>query len=295
MDTFTITKPNGKPLIGTVFTPALPNGRTLLISSATAVKQQFYYPFAVFCASKGYHVYTFDYSDIGRSLNSSLKNSDTTYSTWAVEDVSLMAQYLSGKYPEQPLYVIGHSSGGHLLGMSPIAHEFQAIVTIGSQQGFWRNYPLWYKWLVYLAFTVSMPLLTRAFGYLPSRLHGLGEDLPKGVFQDWQTVLLNPKGVESLMQPSAAHYHTLEKNMLVLSFEDDLLAPKKSVDRLAEEMFTAATITRRHIIPKEFATKSIGHFGFFRKKFQSTLWQIPLEWLELLHQTKFTISSSHSA
>lgn len=284
MKTFTLTKSDGTTLGATVFTPSVANGRTLLISSATGVRQQFYYPFAAFFAEQGYHVYTFDYTGIGRSLTGDIRACTASYVSWVRDDFAAMVSLVREKH-EQPVFVVGHSSGGHTLGMTEAARDVAAFVMVGSQQGNWRNYPLWYKGLVYAAFTTSMPLLTTLFGYFPAWLHGLGDDLPRGVLHDWQNVLLKPDGVRSVADAHADDsrqtvYESLTQPIHIISIEDDLLAPKKAADRLAIEVFPRAAMTRTHLVPAQLGVKSIGHFGFFRKSFQSSLWIIAADWLE---------------
>lgn len=292
MQTFNVQKEDGSSITATAFSPHQPNGTVILIASATAVKQTYYYPFAAYCAEQGYWVYTLDFSGIGLSKEQDLRASRTDYLTWAREDFPALIEYATIKHPEMPLVIVGHSSGGHCLGMSEATNQAAGIIMIGSQQGYWRNYALWKGVLVWLAFRVSIPLLTKVFGYFPSHLHGLGEPLPKGVVRDWQRVVLRPQGVEGLVPYSSSVYRRLKKKMLFISIDDDLLASKRSTDRLANELFEGASVERLHIFPQDVGSKAIGHFGFFRKAFRDSLWQIPLGWIEKHVSKQFTEQSS---
>lgn len=294
MKTFPIQKPNGKSITATAFEPKHPIGRTLLVSVATGMKQSFYYNFAEFFAEQGYHVYTYDYSDIGLSKNKHLRGSETSYTTWGREDYPAMVRFLKEKHPEQPLYLIGHSFGGNCLGMSEVSNDLAAIVTVASQQGYWRNFNDGHRYVVWCIFAITMPVLTRLFGYFPAKTHGLGEDLPRNVSSDWSKVILNPEGVEGLADKHSSWFQKIHRPMLIISLDDDTYAPKKAVDNLVKS-YARASVERLHIAPKDVQAESIGHLNFFRKKFQATLWQIPLDWLEQQHQKQFTPSGSHHA
>lgn len=280
MKTFSLQKPNGKTITATAFEPSSPKGKTLLISAATGIKQKFYYHFAEYCAEAGYHVYTYDYSGIGLSKNGDLRGSEISYTTWGAEDFPAMVRFIRHQHGAQPMVLVGHSFGGNCLGVTGAADEFEAIVTIASQQGYWRNFGFWYRWVVLFVFAVSMPLLSKLFGYFPSKTHGLGEDLPKKVAEDWSKLILNKEGIETLASSPETWRKNLHPNMLVISISDDMLSPKKAVDNLAEISYSATSIKRLHLTPKDGNAGPIGHLNFFRKQFRDTLWQIPLQWFE---------------
>jgi predicted alpha/beta hydrolase len=39
-------------------------------------------------------------------------------------------------------------------------------------------------------------------------------------------------------------------------------------------------IDHRHHSPEDIAVRAIGHFGFFKKRYKSTLWRESLDWLK---------------
>jgi predicted alpha/beta hydrolase len=279
MKTFPIQKPNGKSITATAFEPTRPIGRTLLVSVATGMKQSFYYKFAAYFAEQGYHVYTYDYTDIGLSKHQHLRGSVTSYNTWGAEDYPAMVRFLKEQHPEQPIYLVGHSFGGNCLGMSQVSNDLAAIVTVASQQGYWRSFNDGHRYFVWCVFAITMPFLTRLFGYFPSKTHGLGEDLPKNVSADWSKVILHPEGVTGLADQRSSWFQKITRPMLMISLDDDTYAPKQAVDNLAL-CYSAAAVERLNIAPKDAQADSIGHLDFFRKKFQATLWQIPLEYFE---------------
>ena len=279
METFAIKKYDGKKIIATRFPAKKTLRRSLIIAAATGVKQTFYYKFAAFCSEMGYDVYTFDYSGIGLSDGKRVKESTASYSTWGKEDMPAVVEYVKKAHSDQPLYYIGHSFGGNCLGMSEAALECDAIVTIGSQHGYLAHFDIWRIPLVWFVFSISMPLLTKLYGYFPSATHSLGENLPKNVASDWSKVILNKNGMEIIAGDSWRR--ELRTNMLVLSFDDDSFAPQRAVDQCAYVSYSGTVVVRRHIKPKEIGVAAIGHFDFFRPKFQDSLWHSVIAWLEV--------------
>lgn len=269
----------GYALAATEFAPAEANGQVVLISPATGVKQQFYYNFAAFLAKHGFYVFTYDYCGIGLSKNTRLGKCSATYRSWATIDYPAMVNFLKEKYAGNKLHLIGHSFGGNCLGLSEVGKEFASIMTVAAQDGYWKNFPKNRHWQMRFLFRVLMPLSTRVFGYFPGRKLGYGEDLPPGVAREWSKVILSKKGFLALTEAAANYYPQIKHKILMVSFEDDWMACRKAVDVLAQTAFTNARVTRRHIAPAEIGANAIGHLDFFRKKFEPTLWQIPLEWL----------------
>lgn len=119
-------------MTATEFAPENPNGKTVLISSATGVKQNFYYNFASYLAERGFFAYTYDYGGIGLSQTVDVRKSRADYRTWGQIDYPAVARFVRERHPDNPLYLIGHSVGGNHLGMSEVSGEFAAVVTICS-------------------------------------------------------------------------------------------------------------------------------------------------------------------
>jgi predicted alpha/beta hydrolase len=279
MKNLSITTTDGVVISATEFTPDQANGKVILMNAATGVQQYFYFNYAQFLANKGYTVYTYDYRGIGKSVVGNLKDSKANYSDWGSVDFSSMFLHLKNAHSDKKYYLIGHSFGGNCLGMSAYAHEFEKIVTVSSQNGYWRYFPSSKQGLILFISKLSMPILSRIMGYYPSKIKGLGESLPKGVGLDWAKVLTHPLSVESLVSGTTNFYKKIKSDMLMISIEDDWMASRLAVDKLAEA-FSSANIKRRHISLSETGNKSIGHLNFFRKSFQENLWEIPVDWLE---------------
>ena len=82
MEEIRLTTRDGFSLSARIFRPKNPNGKLLLINSATGVKQQMYFAFATFMANCGFVALTYDYRGIGESKPPSLKGFESSMRIW---------------------------------------------------------------------------------------------------------------------------------------------------------------------------------------------------------------------
>ena len=141
----------------------------LIIASATGVKQGFYKKFAEFVSAKGVTVITFDYAGIGLSLNLPLKRLTNNVSDWGKNDLEAGIAYVKVIYPADTITLLGHSIGGQLVGLAKSSMQVQKIILIAAQSGYWKFWKGSDKIKMWLNWHVLFPLLTKAFGYMPSR------------------------------------------------------------------------------------------------------------------------------
>lgn len=280
MQNIAIQTADNRKLAATTFVPDVPNGKIVLINSALGIKQKFYFDFAEMLCKAGYQVYTYDYRGIGLSkLEGSLKSDPTLWRDWGQKDFTAVANFLKEKHQAQKLFLVGNSYGGNCLGMSQSSQYFSAFITVGSQHGYWRLFWKSKQPTLFLLWYVFIPVLSSLYGYLPSKLLGLGEELPKGVALEWAKVCRNKDWLFPYINESENFYPTIHQPILAISLEDDFYAPPKAVDKLHFEVYQNAKIARRHILLSEVGGQAVGHFGFFRKKFQDHFGKMTLDWL----------------
>ena len=119
-----------------VYNPKHSNNKSLIISSATGVLQKYYSRFAKHFTTLGFTVYTFDYYGIGRSNSKNIKHITSNLNAWAVDQAAVL-KLAKQTHPEHKLILITHSIGGQLIGLNPEIKLVDAIITIGSQTGYW--------------------------------------------------------------------------------------------------------------------------------------------------------------
>ncbi len=267
---FSLTTPDGTPLLATRFEPGREAVASVVIHGATAVPQRHYASFARYLAARGYRVITYDYRGVGGSAPDDLRRCGATMSEWITEDAPTAVRAAVGIDPSLPLYAIGHSFGGQIAAGLAGASAPDAVVTAGAQRGYWATFPDGQKWLVALRLFALLPAVARVFGYVPGRL-GLGEDMPSGVLLEWARWCRDPSylyGDHPALKERIARY---AGPVLALSVTDDDFAPRANVEWLLDR-YAEARVEHLRFEPAEMGAKAFGHFGFFRSKIGGVLW-----------------------
>ncbi|WP_269630108.1 alpha/beta hydrolase family protein [Pelomonas sp. BJYL3] len=276
---------DGFPLNGHLYGDPATARAGLLIAPAMGVEQRYYADFAHWMAAQGWLVMSFDYRGMGASrpaeMRHSLKGLDADIRTWAEQDAAGAVDELSRLLgPDRPLHWLGHSLGGQILGLLPNRERIAKAVTVGTGSGYWRENAAGLRryvwWLWYVVVPLSLPL----FGYFPGRRLRKVGDLPRGVMAQWRRWCLDRdylmgEGGAALRQ----QYASLALPMLSLSFTDDEFMSRRNTESL-HGFYAGARPELQRIAPKDVGERRIGHFGFFRARFEAKLWPRVSLWLQ---------------
>ena len=280
MKTFQIDTSDGFKIAVTSFGENNATKKIIVISSAIGVKQTFYAKYATYLANKGYLVFTYDYRGIGDSKPKKLKDFEAHFTDWADKDFLGLTQYIEDCYPNHEKFLIGHSIGGIMIGLTRAYKVYDKIVTIGSQYGYIKNFHQKDKPKVNFFFRIAIPILSAFYGFFPSQKVGMGEPIPIGIAKDWRKLILNETSILGYADETQNLYDEITKPVLIISLDDDFMATPKSVDLFAQFVLKNAKKKRLNIIPKEYGLNEIGHLDFFREKNKTEIWHIPLDYIE---------------
>jgi predicted alpha/beta hydrolase len=272
----------------TLFLPRGAKRHAVLINSATAVPRKVYRGFAGYLARRGCAVLTYDYRGTGDSRQKSLVGYNqvkslvgfkASMSDWAALDVTAAVAWMRERYKHLPLTYVGHSFGGQALGLLANNAEVSRALLIAAQAGYWKLMASPERYRVYAMLNfVGLPL-TRLLGYAPG-WGGLGQDLPKGVFEQWASWVMNERYLFGDAKLTALQNFPKYKGaMRALCFSDDPWATRPAVELLCAG-FTAAKPEILNVTPADAGAAQIGHLGFFRSEHRDTLWRGAAEWLE---------------
>ncbi|MCK6406477.1 MAG: alpha/beta fold hydrolase [Rhodocyclaceae bacterium] len=271
----TIHAADGHALAARFYSPgeSYPTARgAVLIVPAMGVSQEYYADFANWLALHGYAAITFDYRGMGHSRRGSLRGFEADIFDWAKLDCAAAADALTQRFPDVPLYWVGHSLGGQILAFFPQHARLAKAITVGSGSGYWLqntwSLRIYVWWLWYFVVPVVLPL----FGYFPGRRLKKVGDLPRGVMAQWQRWCRHPQysvGVEG--EPVREQYAAVTTPIVSLSFTDDEFMSAQNTESL-HGFYTNARRTMKRIAPNDVGAKGIGHFGFFRHRFAESLW-----------------------
>jgi len=243
----------------------------VVIGGAMGVRQDYYAPFAQWLASQGYLVASFDYRGVGDSRRAPLRRFDADLFSWTDDFDTVIAAALQ-RAGDVPLYLVGHSLGAQLPGLLRHRDRVAGLVSVAAGSGYWRDNAPQLKRMVLYFWHVLVPLATWLFGYFPGRRIGKVGDLPRGVVLQWRRWCLNPRyhvGAEGA--PVRERFEAARFPLVALSMTDDELMTERGT-RVLVDCYANAPRRAERIAPADVAATRIGHFGFFRDQFQSSLW-----------------------
>jgi predicted alpha/beta hydrolase len=252
----------------------------VLICAATGVPQRFYAGFARWLAQQGIDVLTFDYRGIGASLREAhVRECRARKQDWGQLDMPAALDWLRQRTGAESVDLVGHSAGGQLVGLMPNHGAIRRVLMVSASSGHVRGLRFPYRIAAYAYLQFYLPGTALALGYSPSRIVGMGEDLPAGVARQWSRWCLRPGYVENEFGRGVTchYYDEFRAPILSLYASDDSIATRRNIDDLLR-LFSVAPKQTVCLEPSEFNVPRFGHVDFFRAS-RSAAWPIALDWL----------------
>lgn len=274
----TVTCADGVRIATTEYTPEIEPIGQILLGGATGVPQGFYRRFAEHANQRGFVVRTLDYRGVAKSAPVTLRGYRMNYLDWARQDLVATLEQISQKRPTINTYLVGHSYGGHALGLMSNHAKIAKAVFFGAGSGWSGHMPLAERIKVEFMWNALGPVITPIVGYMPGKIIG-GADLPLDVYKQWRQWCKFPHYFfdDPLMKGRLAGFDEVTSPIKAINATDDLWALPASRDHFFKG-YTRAAVTPINIEPKEFKlAKGIGHMGYFRKGCEA-LWTPTLDW-----------------
>jgi predicted alpha/beta hydrolase len=296
---FSLTCKDGTQLGATRYTPSQNHRAEILVAGATAVPQGFYRRFAEFANTQGFAVTTLDYRGIGKSAPPTLRGYRCDYLDWGRQDLAAALENIKSRMGQsnteasqpdsitnkakpigdgkpaknfdenqsnaKPIYMIGHSYGGHGFGLMPNHGDVKAFYTFASGAGWSGHMPKAEQLKVGFLWHVLGPLIVPALGYMPGQFLG-GENLPRDVYRQWKRWCSFPHYFfdDPLMQSGQLDgFKNVRTPIAAVNALDDLWAPPTSRDHFFKG-YQNTELTFVTLDPKALQYP-IGHMGYFRQ------------------------------
>lgn len=266
---------DGVVLHGKLLIPQQPRA-IVQFNAGTAAKKEFYLPFLSFLSENGYLCCLWDYRGSGESAPGSLRGCTYTFRDYGMKDMPAVKAFLQQRYPDLPLLLVGHSAGGQQVGMMPDLTGVKGLLGIAVSTGYAPGMPLGYRLQATFFFRLFSPLSIALSGYVAAKRFGIMEDLPKNVVREWRAWCSSP---DYCFDPRfygktvpTGHYQAMPFPIHVCWAPDDTVATEANVKRFWSHVKSPYPIGFSRWEAAAYGQKSIGHFGFFRRKMQDSFW-----------------------
>ena len=158
-------------------------------------------------------------------------------------DIATATAWAQENFPSIPLYIGGHSLGGHMATLAGVLRptDYNGIVRLACGFPYHKDFPFPSSAFIKLMI-MTIPLLTRLVGYFPGNRLGFGGKEYRGLMMDWRLWAKYGCYENHLFPGCEAAMETYSKRVLSLGFEQDTLAPDAAIER-SLSMFKSADIT----------------------------------------------------
>ncbi|EFF82364.1 hydrolase, alpha/beta domain protein [Acinetobacter haemolyticus ATCC 19194] len=250
------------------------NALPILICPATGITKTFYHAFAEWLSQQGYNVLSFDFRGIGESLHGALKDSTASINDWGMLDIPAAIETLLKRTNAEKVIIVGHSTGGQLLGITPNYHKVAKVLAIAGSTGHIKGLKGKTKLLAPVMFNVIFPISSLFKGYGATQFIGMGENLPKNVAKQWAEFCSKPGYVMNAVGKSIFEDYHQEIQCPITSFwaSDDEIATHTNVKDLLR-LYPNAKTKLVELNPQKHGYKQIGHMLMFKKSHQK-LWSL---------------------
>lgn len=280
---FQVNCADGITLKGILLLPENPKA-VLQFNCGAATKKEFYLPFLTYLAQHGYICCLWDYRGSGESAPPSLNACNYTFSDYGTKDMPAIKDYLNNRFPDKPFLISGHSVGGQQLGFMNNLQGTLGVVNFAVSTGYLPHMPLGYRLSSYFFFFIFTPISILLTGYVKTKKFGIMEDLPKKVVTEWRAWCLKKDYLfdKKFLGKTVPIGNFKNYDFPIHAFwaEDDTISTKKNTLNYWKHVQSSQPIEFSRLKPNDFGVKTIGHFGFFKKKMKDQLWPWVLKKLD---------------
>lgn len=184
-------------------------------------------------------------------------------------DLPALLAWVEAQRPGAPLYLMGHSLGGHFAAITAgrFAERISGLVLVATGSPWWRAFvgadgPLNDKSVRRLIRLI--PPANLVFGYFPGERIGFGGNEARGIMSDWRTLAktnrYRARGLAEDLDAAVAGY---TGPVLAVRLADDALAPPASVQAVTDK-FRSARLSQQVISAEQLGDRA-DHFRWARQ------------------------------
>lgn len=248
---------------------------TIVISSATGIKKEFYINFARYLVQNGYSVLLYDYRGIGESAPVNLRTFEAYMHEWGTLDMNAVLDYLVFEKGLTNIIWVGHSVGAQLVGFIKQRQHIRKVIAINAAFGYWKLFPSPIKWKIWCLWYFVGPILVWLKGYGPMKKIGWGENLPRNMMKQWRDWCLSKTYFTDMLLAELGQnkFYDFKIPFTFIYMSDDDLANDRTAP-LMMDFFPNSVKDIYKLAVDKYTNQKVGHIGVFRKKFENVFWPL---------------------
>ena len=269
-----ILSKSGKMIELSIRKPELIAKGVIQINTGTCIPQKIYWKFAEFLTNNGYITITYDYSD---AFN---YESEVSHPDWIL-DIESVFDFILQEYPDLKKYMVGHSSGGQLIGYTNNCNQIDKIFLVASANGYVKNLSLAMQLVMSVLWKIIVPFSIKRYGYMNNKILGANGGFPKNIILELRSWCLQKDFFIPFFKQKniTSYYHTIKNPVKAYHLADDAIANKKSCMYILD-LYTHAQKSLETLHAADYEMKKFGHRGFFHASAEKLLWSKFLKELE---------------
>lgn len=248
-----------------LFEPPRTPAAVFLVLPAMGVRASYYDPLGLALARAGQAAVVAELRGQGKSNLRAGRRVDWGYHEAVVFDLPAMLEATRATFPGHPVYLLGHSLGGHLgalfLALRPDAAA--GLVLVASGTTWHRNWPVPRRYTLLLQMQLG-GLIARTLGYFPGRRLGFADRQARREMLDWAALgrhgRFRPRGPDLDYEAALARVRC---SVFSYTFEGDTYTPRAAADHLVDKLAGAA-VRRVHLGPADVPAACLHHFQWAR-------------------------------
>jgi predicted alpha/beta hydrolase len=219
-----------------------PKARLLLLP-ALGIQARLYRKLGALLADSGISVVALEQRGHGRSALRPARGCDFGFREWLQADIPAALDWLHAREPRAPVFLAGHSLGGHLALMARALYPQRVngvvlLTTATPYHGCYHGVTRLQVWFL----IAVVPLLTAALGYYPGHRLGFGGREARRLMADWLVMArenrysacgLESEEIEGRVQSSGGP-------VLSIHCDRDDLGPLSAIDGVTRRLKGAA-------------------------------------------------------
>ena len=271
---YTLLSASGNEIVLRINHPKEHAKGIIQINTGTCIPQKIYWKFADYLTRNGYITITYECSDAHHY------RSEVSHEVW-LKDMASVFDYVITQYSTLKKYMVGHSSGGQLVGYIPNCDKIDKLYLVACSNGYLGNLDFVTRIGMQLFWKLIVPYSIRKYGYMNNKLLGSNGGFPKNIILELGSWCKDPDFFIPYFKQKhiSSYYHTIQHPVKAFHLADDVIANRKSCEYILN-LYTNADKSIETLKPKEFGMKKFGHRGFFQGDAEKKLWPYFLKELE---------------